>query len=130
MKYDEFVGRVQQRAHLASNAEAIGAIRATLQTLAERLAGGEANDLASQLPRELAHYLREPQRTEAWTLDEFFERVSKREQVDLPDSVHHSRAVISVLVEAVSPGEIEDILAQLPEEYEALFSSAQAQLGA
>lgn len=123
MKYDEFVNRVQQRAHLASNAEAVGAIRATLQTLAERLAGGEAQDLAAQLPRELGHYLRPAEKTQDWLLDEFLERVAEREGVDLPDSVHHTRAVISVLLEAVSPGEIADVVAQLPADYDPLFES-------
>ncbi len=42
MQYDQFVGQVQSRAPLASNGEAIAAIRATLETLGERLAGGAA----------------------------------------------------------------------------------------
>lgn len=49
MRYDEFIGQVQHRAGLGSHAEAERATRATLETLAERLAGGEAHDLAARL---------------------------------------------------------------------------------
>ena len=60
MKYDEFIGQVRHRARLSSHAEAERATRATLETLAERLAGGEAHDLAAQLPPELARSLEAP----------------------------------------------------------------------
>ena len=52
MKHDEFIGQVQHRARLSSRGEAERATRATLETLAERLAGGEEQDLAAQLPAE------------------------------------------------------------------------------
>ena len=50
MKHDEFIGQVQHRARLGSRGDAERATWATLQTLGERLAGGEAKDFASQLP--------------------------------------------------------------------------------
>jgi uncharacterized protein (DUF2267 family) len=56
-------------------------------------------------------------------LNEFFERVSSHEGTALPVAVHHARAVASVLRDAVSAGEIDDVLAQLPEDYEPLFES-------
>jgi uncharacterized protein (DUF2267 family) len=123
MKHDEFIGQVQHRARLSSRGDAEIATRATLETLAERLAGGEANDLASQLPRGIAEYLRTGQAGEGerFSVQEFFERVSERERVDLPKAVYHARAVISVLYEAVSPGEMADVRAQLPTEYARLF---------
>ena len=58
MKHDEFIGQVQHRARLSSRGEAERATRATLETLAERLSGGEAKDLASQLPSEIGEHLR------------------------------------------------------------------------
>ena len=58
MKYDEFIKEVQTRGHIESREEAERATRATLETLAERLVGGEPHDLASQLPPELAEHLR------------------------------------------------------------------------
>jgi uncharacterized protein (DUF2267 family) len=58
MPYDEFIGQVQNAAHPGSQREAVAAIRATLQTLGERLAGGAADNLAAQLPRQAGEYLR------------------------------------------------------------------------
>ena len=126
MRYDEFIGQVQHRAGLGSHAEAEHATRATLETLAERLAGGEAHDLASQLPPELARYLEAPDAGigAKLTLDEFFELVSEREGVDLEDSTFHARAVIGVLTEAVSLGEIQDVRVQLPAAFAQLFNVA------
>jgi uncharacterized protein (DUF2267 family) len=123
LKYDEFIGQVQHRARLGSRAEAERATRATLETLAERLAGGEAHDLASQLPRELAHALQLPDAGigAKLTLDEFFELVSEREGVNLPDAAFHARVVIGVLTEAVSVGEIQDVRVQLPAAFAQLF---------
>ena len=124
MQYDEFVGRVQNRARLAATGETVKAIHATLGTLGERLAGGEPDQLAAQLPQEIGAYLRSALKGQSFSLDEFFNRVTEREGVDKPDAVYHARAVISVLKEAVSPGEIEDVLSQLPAEYDPLFESS------
>jgi uncharacterized protein (DUF2267 family) len=123
LKYDEFIAQVRHRAGLGSHAEAERATRATLETLAERLAGGEAHDLASQLSPELARYLELPDAGIAakLTLDEFFELVSEREGVDLPDATLHARVVIGVLTEAVSLGEIKDVRVQLPAAFAQLF---------
>lgn len=123
MQYDNFVGEVQHRARLGSEGEAVRAIRATLATLAERLPKDEAEHLAAQLPREIGHYLEDANGSERFSLNNFFERVATRESADLPDAVHHARAVISVLNEAVSDGEIEHVLDNLPEEFNPLFES-------
>ena len=124
MRYDEFLGHVQHRARLGSRGEAERATRATLETLAERLVGGEAHDLASQLPPELARSLQSPDAGigAKLTLDEFFELVSEREGVDLEDSTLHARVVIGVLTEAVSQGEIKDVRVQLPAAFAQLFN--------
>ena len=126
MRYDEFIGQVQHRAGLGSHAEAERATRATLETLAERLAGGEAHDLAAQLPPEPARSLELPDAGigAKLTLDEFFELVSEREGVDLEDSTLHARVVIGVLTEAVSLGEIQDVRVQLPAAFAQLFNVA------
>ena len=123
MKYDEFVGQVQHRARLGTSGEAVRATRATLEVLGQRLFGGEAEDLAAQLPEEIGFYLTNVDEDESFGLDEFFTRVGERAGVDLPDAVHHARVVISVLQDAVSQGEIEDVRSQLPPEYDPLFES-------
>jgi uncharacterized protein (DUF2267 family) len=123
MNYDKFLGKVQNQARLPTTADAVKATRATLEVLGQRLHGGEADDLASQLPSEIGLYLKQAEPSEAFDLDEFFKRVSQREDIDLPDAIFHSRAVISVLTEAVTPGEIEDVRAQLTQEYDPLFEA-------
>jgi len=122
MQYHEFVGQVQQRAKLPGEGQAIHAIHATLETLSERLSGGEADELAAQLPAEIGHYLRLAKTIEKFGMDEFFDRVSAREGVALGPAMHHARVVMSVLTEAVTPGEIEDARAQLPEDLKWLFT--------
>jgi uncharacterized protein (DUF2267 family) len=123
MNFDEFVGEVQHRARLASEGEAVRAISATFQVLGERLYGGEVKDLAAQLPREISVYLEAAQEQATYSLDEFFKKAADYEEVDLPESVHHTRAVIDVLSDVVSAGEMRDVRAQLPEEYDALFEA-------
>ena len=125
MQHDEFIGQVQNRARLSSRGDAEVATRATLETLAERLAGGEPFNAAAQLPKGIANYLQHEYAGMGtrFSLDEFFQRISQREGVELPDAVYHARVVIEVLREAISPGEINDIRSQLPSEYNALFDA-------
>ena len=75
-------------------------------------------------PPELARYLEQPDAGigAKLTLDEFFELVSEREGVDLPDATFHARVVIGVLTEAVSLGEIKDVRVQLPAAFAQLFN--------
>lgn len=122
MTFDQFTGQVQHRARLASTGDALRAIRATLTVLGQRLYGGEAYELAAQLPEEIKRYLQQALPSETFGLTEFYQRVADLEGVDMPESVFHSRAVISVLIDAVSPGEIRDMLDQLPSDYAPLFN--------
>lgn len=123
MQFHEFLGRVQNRARLSSLGDAETATRATLTTLRERLAGGEPKDVASQLTDSIAQYLEAPgqEEPERFSLDEFYNRVSQRAGTGRSDATSQARAVMSVLDDAVSAGEVHDIQAQLPEEYEPLF---------
>ena len=121
MQYEQFLGQVQHRARLADSGETIRAIRATLETLNERLMGDEADDLAAQLPAEIGIYLQQPSSQKKFGLEEFFERVAIREQVSISDAAFHASAVVSVLCDAVTDGEIDDVRAQLPKEYNRLF---------
>lgn len=70
-------------------------------------------------------YLRLAKKKESFALDEFFRRVAEREGagVDLPQAVFHARVVMEVVQEAVSPGQIDDVRAQLPAEYDPLFEA-------
>ena len=123
MQYNEFVGQVQHRARLASQGESVRAIQATLETLSERITESEAEDLAAQLPAELAHHLRSVETSERFPLQDFFLRTAAKESADLPDAAFHARVVIDVLDEALSAGELADVRAQLPESYAPLFEA-------
>lgn len=122
MQLHEFLGRVQQHASIDSRERALDAIRATFETLSERLQGGEPLDLASQLPSLLQGYV-DIGEGERFDLEEFFRRVAEREGIDEEQAREHARAVLEVTSEAVSSGEIQDVLAQLPREYHSLFGA-------
>ncbi|MFA5529137.1 MAG: OsmC family peroxiredoxin [Thiohalomonadaceae bacterium] len=126
MNFHDFLGQVQHRAQLRSMDEALRATRATLTTLSERLQGQEPFHLGAQLPHEIAEFLKGPTAGggERFSSDEFFRRVCDKEGVDLPAAVYHARVVLEVLKEAVSPGEIDDVRAQLPPDYQRLFEGA------
>ncbi len=125
MNFDEFIGQVQHRARLDSRAHAERATRAVLETLAQRLSGGEPKDVASQLPPEIGRYLLEPTSGEGarFGVRDFYDLVALREGVDMPEAAYHARAVASVLRDAISPGEWSNILAQLPPDLDKLLES-------
>lgn len=123
MQLQEFLGQVQSRAKLESVDSALAATRATLETLGERLGAHEPENLAAQLPEELAKFLRQDNRGQRFSSGEFFQRVSQRSGADLPDAVYQVRVVFEVLGEAVSKGEIDDVRQQLPEDYQRIFAA-------
>ena len=124
-KFAELQDKFATWPHARTREEAEQAARATLRTLSERLAGGEPHDLASQLPPELAAYVRydEEHKSDSFSLEEFFGRVAKKEGVDEPSAVYHSRVVIEILQEALTGGEIDHIRSQLPPKYSPLFEA-------
>lgn len=120
MQYDQFVGQVQARAHLANSGEATAAVRATLETLGERVPEGLANNLAAQLPREIGEHLR---RTillagsgtgERFDHNEFIARVAERSSVAVPQAAFNLRVVFEVLAEATQGHVIQHIWDALP----------------
>ena len=123
MDYNEFIGHVQHRARLSTREAAEKAARATLETFAERLAGGAAHNLSSQLPADLAQWMRHNDEQQTYTLQEFFERVAEREDAELPEAIHHARAVFDVLREATSEGAMENVIQQLPDDFVELIQS-------
>jgi uncharacterized protein (DUF2267 family) len=124
MQTQEFLGQVQDKAHLATLGEAMRATRATLETLAERLGPDDARHLAAQLPHEIQLFLADAglPMPERFSSDEFLLRVCAREGIDLTESTQHARAVIDVLTTAVSRGEPIDVLTRLPDDYRRLFA--------
>ncbi len=127
MKHDEFIKHVQSLAQLNSREEAERATRATLEVLKERIVGDEASQLAAQLPQEFKQYLqgREGENGQYFRLEEFIKRMSEKEGVEPTAAAIHIRAVFAVLQDAVTPGELADVRANLSEDYEELFPPAQ-----
>lgn len=124
MQHDEFIGQVQARARLASRGDAERATRVVLETLRQRLAGGQPGNLGAELPPEIALHLNgEPGDAKDLSLDDFFAIVSREIGVDPPQGIHQARAVISVLSDAVSDAQIENARQQLPEDWAPLFDS-------
>lgn len=125
MTFDKFVGEVQHRAQLRSLGEAVRAIRCTLSVLSQRLAEGEAKDLASQLPEEIGIYLIHGQAGAGmdFAADEFLARVSACEGAATPESKCHVMVVLQVVREAISEGQFEHLMGQLPADFKPLFQA-------
>lgn len=117
MNHNEFIQSVAARPSVPpAHAESI--TRATLETLAERISGGQAQDLAAQLPDELRGHLRNPYETsETFGFAEFLERVRSRAAVDLQTATDGARAVLDTLRGSVGAKEYGDFVDQLPQEF-------------
>jgi uncharacterized protein (DUF2267 family) len=105
--------------------EAERAVRATLETLAERLTGGQARDIAPFVPPELQPVLTSaPEPAEPLSLGEFLRRVAEREGVGKSTASDHVRAVFAALGRVVPSRELRDMAAQLPKEFDPLLEVA------
>jgi uncharacterized protein (DUF2267 family) len=111
---DEFIDSVAKRSG-TSPRQAEVLTRATLRTLAERIDGGEARDLAAQLPEQLRAHVFAPSETgERFGLDIFVQRVSGRADVDESLARAGMRAVFDTVRDGVTPDEYDDVIGQLP----------------
>ena len=124
MKGEQFIAEVRNLAELYSTEDAEKAIRATLETLKERLAGNEPSNLAAQLPPEVAVFVEGDGGREAFSMQEFYERVAEKEGTNSAEALKHARAVATVLQTAVTGGELEDVRSQLGNDYEELFGQS------
>ncbi|HEY4427098.1 MAG TPA: DUF2267 domain-containing protein [Solirubrobacteraceae bacterium] len=118
--YERFIAIVQDAAGLERE-PAERATRVVLQTLAERLSGGEARDIAEQLPPDLAAWLRPEGRAEPFEVDEFLRRIADREHVDPRVAERHARAVLLALGQTITADELADMAAELPKSFAPLL---------
>jgi uncharacterized protein (DUF2267 family) len=115
---DRFLAEVAERAGVDLH----GARRATdavLETLAERIAGGEVRDLIARLPIELHDPLRRGTersggRAQRMSPERFMQHIAEREGVTPDVARLHARAVFAALREAVGDDEFFDVTVQLP----------------
>lgn len=125
MRTDEFVKNVTRLGGPSEPEQAAGMTRTVLENLGKRLKGGEAKNLADQLPTELAEPLTRHSSQEPLVddVDEFFRRVARQLSAGADQEVASTyvRAVFTTLAQAVSDGEIADLRAQLPNGFGPLF---------
>jgi uncharacterized protein (DUF2267 family) len=124
VKAHEFLAAVRDRGEYVSQAEAERASRTVLSALAARLAGGEAKDLAAQLPPELQPAILDAERPGGpWAAgeQEFLTRLAEELGATPETARWDASAVLSTLAEAVSGGELNQLLTQLPAGYAPLF---------
>ncbi|MFI7490466.1 DUF2267 domain-containing protein [Micromonospora echinaurantiaca] len=118
VQHHELVGQVQARARLADIGAATSAIRATLQTLGERVPDGLAENIAAELPREIGEYLRQTAKSPSGGLrfdrEEFVGRVADRAGMDRPEAAEAARVVLEVVGEATQGRIMERLQAALP----------------
>jgi uncharacterized protein (DUF2267 family) len=122
MTYDEFLDAVEERAGVADHTEADRTAVVVLQALADRLIGGEADDLLAQLPEPLKSAVVVTDEADPMTPDEFVDRVARELQLPHEEARERVRAVFATLREAVTPGEFEDVLSQLDRKYADLIA--------
>lgn len=123
MKYNDFIRHVQSFSQVDSLDEVRQAVHATLRTLADRIPAETANKLVRQLPVELRSAIQDQkeQAGSSFTLKEFYQRVSEKENIDPATAVIHVRSVFAVLNSAIIPADFSEIQAALSEDYEELF---------
>ena len=120
----EFFHSVADRSVL-SREEAADLTRATLQTLADRLSGGEARDLAAELPEPLAQALRTgDEAAKSFDLEEFVRRVSEHTGLTAKETERGVRAVLMTVRDVADGGEYGEMMSQLPQEFRALVGTA------
>jgi uncharacterized protein (DUF2267 family) len=118
---DELLRLVAEQTGL-DRAGARRALEATLETLAERIDGGEVDDLIERLPSELHPALRRGRdasagRATSMPLEAFVRRAAQREGVaDPQEAARHLRAVFGALRSTLGD-ELLDVKAQLPDDY-------------
>jgi uncharacterized protein (DUF2267 family) len=129
MQHDELIGQVQNRARLPSRGDAERACRATLETLAERVPEGLADNLAAQLPHEIGEHLRRTEifagagTGERFDRHDFIARVAQRAGVREQQAAYLIRTVVEVVDEATQGGVMDNVAESLPADIRQLVTS-------
>jgi uncharacterized protein (DUF2267 family) len=121
MTYDEFVQAIRAETHIESREEAEETAFVVLDALAERISGGEADDLYAQLPDPLKSRLqarvRRDEPARSMSAHEYVALVASRLGVSEEDAERRIRGVFDVVRRAVTQGEFDDVLSQLDSSY-------------
>ncbi|CAL9617260.1 DUF2267 domain-containing protein [Streptomyces albus] len=127
MRYDEFLAQVRERGEYRDQQEAEQVTRAVLGVLATRITPVKAQELAAQLPGPLGPAVAEAgeEAPETFGVSQFCERVAEQTGARPRTAEWDASAVLSTLADAVSGGELNQLISQLPSGYATLFGKAE-----
>ncbi len=125
MEYEEIIEAIGREAAGLPPDVAERSAQAVLKTLAERLPRGEARHILAELPAELKPWVYTEADAEGFGIDEFLERVAKREGTDIETALRHARAVFAALGRALDADAVAHLAASLPQTFEPLVAEAQ-----
>ncbi len=120
MQYDEMIDTLGRRTPVGAE-QARTVLAAVVQALGETTKNDEMRDLRSQLPGELKTI--EPgDSARDRSVDDFCARVAELSETDDNDQARlFTGAALGVLAEAVTPGQLSQLLATLPHGYAQLL---------
>jgi uncharacterized protein (DUF2267 family) len=123
LNHGEFIAAVRERGEYADQREAEEVATWVLEVLARRLPREEASDLAAQLPDPLAKAVqrRGDQPAETFGVEVFLRQVAERLRARPGTAEWDASAVLSTLADAVSGGQLSQLLSLLPPGYAPLF---------
>lgn len=131
MDANEFYRVVKRTAQIDSRAKAVTVTAAVLHALRDRLTPEEARQARAQLPAALQRVWDEgddlDRRPLRLDLDQFHARVMGEAALrSTREARWTTLAVFAALKEALTPGEAEDVMAQLPKDLKEAWAEAQA----
>jgi uncharacterized protein (DUF2267 family) len=128
MRYEDFLIKVYDRGEYVDADQTLHVIQAVLTTLAWRLPADKAAKLAGQLPDQLTTALTtdhsqaaDESQGEAFDLSEFLRRVAAAVGATERTAEWDASAVLCTIAEAISDGDLADLLHELPVEFAVLF---------
>lgn len=128
-----FYRTVMKSSHQESRTLGKRATAAVLHALRDRLTMDEADQVVAQLPEELKEVWAAGEAAERTPFkmdcDEFYQRVMREAGVPSQrDTRWMVLAVFAAIKEQISPGEAEDVMAQLPKDVKELWAEAEAEV--
>lgn len=129
MQTDEFYETVEEHSPADSSERAAVVTEAVLETLGETLTGGEAEDVATQLPDEVASHLEHAAHDgSGYDREEFLSRVGEHlrgteleSESETADLEGYTQGVIDAIAAGLTESELQDVKAQLREDVRPLF---------
>lgn len=121
MNRDEFLGKVRDRGEYADREETQQVTRSVLSLLGRRIGSEEAKDLAAQLPADLGDALISDAAAEGYGEEEFLRRLAEMVGATTETARWDASAVLTTVAEAVTGGQLNQLLSRLPSGYAVLF---------